>query len=359
MPNHPATLERAQRYFEQVGQAFEQASRRQAVTTLDLEIASHPLRLELAGEHLLPLVWPALKHLETPAAPGREAPFTIHCWEMGQTGVEAPAPPPEDSGVGAILEHGKIRGYCDDDITAFYDLSCDILSVVNLRERRAYYAVRDLKRVQPWEKPAPLKAILNRWLSSLGIQLIHGGAVGQEGGGVILAGPGGAGKSTSALACLASALGIISDDYCLVQPGETTWVHNIYGTAKLRRDNLERIPHLAGKLEDTDLREGSKPILFLRDHFPEKLRVRFPLRAILLPKVTGLRDTRLVPVHRMLGWKAICPSTMTQLPGFEPASMKLVSDAVRAVPVFSLEAGTDLPQIPQVIEDYLHQEIPA
>ena len=80
-------------------------------------------------------------------------------------------------------------------------------------------------------------------------------------GGVLLAGKGGSGKSTTALTCLNSELQYVSDDYCVVVAQPSPFAYNLYCTAKVRADNTHRVPHLMPTVSNGN-RLGDEKALF-------------------------------------------------------------------------------------------------
>ena len=61
--------------------------------------------------------------------------------------------------------------------------------------------LEDASRLPPWERACPLRALLTWWAAPERLLMAHGAAVGSGEGALLLAGPGGSGKSTTALAC--------------------------------------------------------------------------------------------------------------------------------------------------------------
>jgi hypothetical protein len=87
---------------------------------------------------------------------------------------------------------------------------------------------------------------LAAWLAGPATQILHVGAVAFAGRGVLVVGPGGAGKTTSVLACCMRAGGdFLGDDLCLVEvgdsPGEAARVHSLFATVKLNADSARRL----------------------------------------------------------------------------------------------------------------------
>ena len=77
------------------------------------------------------------------------------------------------------------------------------------------------------------------------------------------------------------------------------------------------------------------------------------VRAILLPRVTGLPDTRFKRVSVAMALAALAPSTIFQLPRAGNEALKFLAGFARNLPCYSLEVGTNLSTIPPVIEGIL------
>jgi hypothetical protein len=178
---------------------------------------------------------------------------------------------------------------------------------------------------------------------------MHAGAVGKPDGGVLLVGKGGSGKSTCALASLTSALRYAGDDYTAVSLGPRPWVHSLFSTGKVEPDNLWRVPHLKPALTNPESLATEKAVVFVDQHFPDRPIEGFPLKAILLPTITGRRNTRAVPTSRAAALAAVAPSTVFQLHTAGREALRYMADLVGRAPAYVLELGTDVEEIPEVI----------
>src|SRR5581483_3239536 len=249
---------------------------------------------------------------------------------------------------------GQLLDLHDESFAAFYDPLPGVLTVVDGDD--AYVWKRDESDLPYFETCAPARVALHAWLRKRNTQFVHGAAVGSEEGGVLLVGPGGSGKSTSALACLESGLRYLSDDYCLVD--ENFVAHSLYGAAKLVGEaDLLRFPGLA--VWNQQRAEGEKAALFVNEQRAEKLIAKFPLRAILVPQVTGARDTSLEPCPQREALEALAPSTMAQLPASGAGDLEFMSEMIRRLPCYRLRAGTDIAQIPNAIAELLRTRVAA
>lgn len=168
-----------------------------------------------------------------------------------------------------------------------------------------------------------------------------------------MVGAGGAGKSTSALACLDSDLKYLGDDHCLLTPHPTPYAYSLYNSVALNLDTLEKIPSLKKAVTNQDRLDSEKALIFLKECHPQQLIPGFPIRALFLPRVSGCVETTLSPVSSAQGLMGLAPSTIFQLPGAGPANFQLLGEVVKKVPSYRFNVGTKLSGIPEVISKYL------
>lgn len=193
--------------------------------------------------------------------------------------------------------------------------------------------------VPPWERATPFRRILGWWAAEQGLQLVHAAAVGYPTGGVLLVGPSGSGKSTTALACLEAGLGFAGDDYCLLDPGDQTWVNGIYLSGKGDAHTAVLLPRLRTTFARSPLITDSKSILFADDVRPDGVCPRFPLRGIVVPRLSAELTSRLAPLSRAAALRALAPSTVMELPGDRAGALSRLATIVRDLPAWELTLG--------------------
>ncbi|HEY9296764.1 MAG TPA: hypothetical protein VIQ31_10375, partial [Phormidium sp.] len=315
-------------------------------------LAGYKIRLRFAGSALIPYITPALAHLAI--EPVSDPDLTVCLWDSASTNTVMPPPPwrriDHDS------KRGEIRGFNNDRIHTSFQWGAFALNILDSDRNLGIYWVETAEQLPYWEVGSPLRTIFNVWMSKRGIQLVHGGAVGLPSGGVLLVGKGGSGKSTTALTCLNSELFYASDDYSLIKSDSTPTVFSIYNTGKKNADDIERLPFLAAAVSNRDRLDSEKALYFINDHFPEKILPSFPLKAILIPRITGKTGTTLTSTSSAAAIAALAPSTIIQLPGAGKEACQVMMKVLTQVSCYYLELGTDLGQIPQVILDLLLKE---
>ncbi len=347
-------------YFNLIYKGFIRAAQVVGLIERFYAIGRFTLCLRFAGEGLISQIAPALSHLEI--EPRANHDLTICLWDNASTKTQLPLL------IGSLIEsirlhwtdylgpRKEIKGYDGDRIRSNFHIGPNILSVLDREQNLACYWIDDAKDIPYWEKGSPLQTILNWWTSDRQHQYVHAGAIGNLDGGVLIAGKGGSGKSSTSLTCINSSLLYASDDYCLVTSDPQPYVYSLYNTAKLKgQADLERFPHLADLVDNSDRLENEKVMLFLHQHHPKKVVSGFPIKAVLVPKITGKLDTHIRPISRGLALRALAPSSIFQLAGSGQTALKIMSNLVKQVPCYALELGTDMVQIPDIILRLLSQ----
>ena len=310
--------------------AFEAANVRPGLEAC-YRVAGRVLALRFAGTALATKLLPAFAHLE--AIEGTPADLTICCWDDASSGVSIPEP---------IREEGR-RGveYADGPVRIAWEIEERTLQAYDFRRRLALFRTPDVAELATWEQGAPFRRILHWWSAGLGLQLVHGAAVGTEVGGVLLIGRGGSGKSTMALACVGSSLGYAADDYCILELGVWPCVHSIYSSGKADAASIAMLPRLAEAFHASPIDQQGKSVIFIAQHASQAILRSFPLRAIVAPKiVSGFAcNAEVLPPGEAL--RALAPSTLFQSPGDRMQSFARMSALIRNIPCWRLYVGGD------------------
>jgi len=312
-------------------------------------LAGLPIRLRFAGPALEGPMSLPFAHLEIEPTP---AALTVFLWDSDSTASSPPKPP---WGLDAYLQHGRVKGHFEDGLYAIFQRGSQSLLVLDADRGRGFFWIGSAGRLEMLDFGSPLRALLHIWLDLQGVQLVHSAAVGRPDGCVLIAGNAGAGKSSTALACIPSALGHLGDDYCLVSDGAPPRVSSLYSSAKIDISTLARMPGLGRLIIPTPTSTAPKALLDLHAKAPEKLIPSAELRAIVLPSITGDSETSFRRSTRPEALAGLAPSTMLQLPGTSEATLTRLSALARAVPAYRLEAGTDPATIPPAIERILEE----
>jgi hypothetical protein len=319
------------------------------VVERDYRIAGKPMRLRFAGDALVDRVTAALAHGRVEG--GAEPELVVDLWDSESIGQPPLRPAwPAD----AYIQHGAVAGFFDDDLQVMFSHGSGAITMVLPHSGRAIFWLSSAKRFTDVDSGSPLRTLLHLWLCRSGLQLQHSAALGNPDGCVLVVGAGGAGKSSTALACLDADFGHIADDYCVLEPGDPPRVHMLYSSIKLKPDAIERVGLDQRLIANPDRAPDEKAIVFLAQHRPERLVLDAPVKAIAVPVITGRPESRVA--GRVSGARALrelAPSTIFQLPGYGERSVRSMGDVVRAVPSYALEVGTDPSQVAGALRELL------
>lgn len=329
--------------------SFRRAAASSPELVRDYRIGNFLIRLRFAGEAMIPQLTPALEHLAVPPSESR-ADLTVCVWDSISTRESLPPPPWPNAAYG---KRAEITGFNTERIRTVYHLESSVLSLLDLKENLGFYWTRDAANFPIYKIAAPLISILHWWLRERGHQVVHTAAVGNANGAVLIAGRSGSGKSTSALACLDSRLLYLGDDYCLIAAAPEPHVHSLFSSAKLTPASLARLPHLRGAIHREADELTDKSLLFLHREFRKKIGHSLPLRAVLIPRVTGGHDTSLARISPVAALTALAPSTIYQLAGAGQSALQIMTAVVKQLPCYELRLGTEIRQIPEVIASLL------
>lgn len=315
--------------------AFDETFSRGIDTTVtDATLADHHLRLRYVAPRLADRFSPTLAHLDSghPEEPKDHTPdLDICCWDRSVTEVRAPAPPWT---LDDHLRDGRIRGLTDGRIRATFDPTSRVLCLYDNERGAAVVHAASAELVPSWMDRAPFRTVLTWWAADRGLALLHASAVATPTGAVALAGTSGAGKSTTAVRCLMAGLDLLGDDACLVRCAPEPVVHSVYRFAKVDTPLVEPLaPPLSRALpwitDECVIDPGPRH------------RSQAPLRAILLPQITGGADSRLVPITRTEALRILGPTTLVEGGAPSGGALRAIIDLVGRVPAYRLELGTD------------------
>lgn len=328
-------------------EGFERAAAAQGEFVAHLVIAERPFRIRVAGAALAGALLPALDRCRRASGCSGVAVTEFRAWDSVGSGVTPPRPP---WSVGDYLPRDELRGSGEQGIDVSYALADRILSLWSRDQGLGRFWVNDASTLPSWEPGAPFRNLFHWALADRGLAFAHAAVVGTAAGGVLLAGRGGAGKSTTSMVCVDAGWRYVSDDYCVLEGSGHPTAHALYGTAKISPWALERLPGLASS--GGSPRADGKVVLNLATARPTLLTDSLPLRAVVIPTVADATGT-LQRLSLAAGARALAPSTLFQLPGARQSSLGTIATILKRVPVFGLQVGPDLEAIPDALRPAL------
>lgn len=227
-------------FLREVAAEHERTVARDGGAVFELRFADRRVQLRFADDALVDaLLRPLASRVETRSGP---IDATISIWESRRSADPLPVAW-RDVDVNA---GGLVRGADGERVVGVY-AGWGAFTLVDLERSRILVRVPDARTMPWWERATPLRASLFWALGGAGRHLVHAGAVGDlERGGALLAGSGGSGKTTVALACLQAGMRYVGDDYLLLRSGAPTVAHNLYTTAKIDARHRACFPSCRG-----------------------------------------------------------------------------------------------------------------
>ncbi len=349
----PPRQDESVRRYAAIRDRFERARDRCGSGELHLRFATYQVTLRVVGRALAEAVHAPLAHLRTDeAAPD----LTIDLWETGASGV---AEPP----VEIAQPHGRVwdLGY------SVLAMSADARFVSYALHRSVVWLDRHDSHIGGWfadgtdlslhQRAKPLQMLLALWARDRGIHAVHAALVGRGQRGVLLAGRGGSGKTTAALAALQDGYTYAGDDWLGIGPaadGNELVGHGLYSSALLESGHADRFAELHPRAVKSTYGPDPKSLLLLSQTVPERLVHSVPLCAVALPRVVDRTDTRLRPASRSEALLTIAPSTIFEMgPRAGRRDTERLFQLAEQLPAYWLEVGRDLQQIPRRIDDIL------
>jgi hypothetical protein len=292
-----------------------------------------------------------LAHLESSSQDPVD--FTICCWDDKATGADLPMPTrwmlnQVPYCCVTILSNHRFRTFYID-----FD-SMRILSCIDLKSNVAYCCYGDAENLLMYEVSGPLRPIFSTVLNRRGMQLVHASAIGTPGGSLLFAGAPGAGKSTLAVLCLQDGLSYQSDDICVLTSEKQPRSLSIYNIAKLREDAVPRFPSLHPILSHFQEGEEEKRAFFyVHRHFPRQVLKEAPIRALVIPNISGEPGSRLERATPVEAIRAVISWTVREIPKSDTLGEKIMLQAVSRLPAYRLHLGKDERQTLALIRSLL------
>jgi hypothetical protein len=174
---------------------------------------------------------------------------------------------------------------------------------------------------------------------------------------VLFAGKGGVGKSTAALACLDAGFDYLGDDYISLEAsqGGSFRGHSLYSATWLMADQLVRFPRLIPHSIYPQRPDQEKTLVLLSQVFPRQLSSYAPIRALVLPRVTGNPSAQIRPASRAEALFALAPSSILLRPSSGALTLDKLAHLAEQAPCYWLDLGHDLSEAPDLVTELLHR----
>lgn len=272
-----------------------------------------------------------------PALPGADETFTIDVIDGAACRVARPRLTWVQSDFGPKR---MVPGWSGGDRSTYLLRGEGGVAVADWPGRRAIVWLPSEESLPWYECAAPFRWLFDGLAERSGLSTAHCAGIGFAGRGLLLAGPGGAGKSTLALAAIGAGFEYLGDDYCLIA-NHAPQAYALYSSGKWKKDArvtpewlTEVQPHALDAAEQ-------KNVIFLAEARPEYLAHRLNVQAIVVPGACALKAGlhAIAPAHAL---RALAASSLVQSEASGATLAKALAQMVRAVPAYRLESTTDL-----------------
>lgn len=285
---------------------------------------------------------------QTPAANERMKVFLAH---PGLKGIPAPAhwaerEPRWSHDIAEMLAASGLRA------SYFYDL--DHWHIYDPAARVAVQLMRAPGDYPAWEPSAPLRPFLHWFYAGQGKRLAHCGTLGADGVGVLLAGPGGSGKSATVIAGVLNGLQSVGDDYVLIESHSEIVARPIFGILKQDPEGIHRLG-LSGLAGERKPNWQGKLQFAFSDIARQPMPDQISIKAMLVPQFTGNSRTSLAALSRSEAMIALAATSIHQMPGERESGFRFFSDVTKRVACYRLGLGHDPSEISAAIERFIRE----
>jgi len=282
------------------------------------------IRISSISKPLMEMLTRGLAHI----APENASPdLTIRLWN-------GPKLPPINWD---LIQSNGYRGYSAPPFYFHFLEPIGALSAVDTERGIAYYAVRDLDVLPWWVSGSPLQTIFHVYLREKGMQLTHCAAIANKKSGILLAGKGGSGKSSTLLSCLEEGFDTLGEDYVLLGQGHA---HSVYQTAKWTPHTRKIFPSYESYIANPDVADREKALIYYKEIFPSQIALSSPIHAIVSLRIGTSPHLEKGDLRTSL--QSLLLSTAMQLPHSDPRTNSLLYSFAQPLAHYRLTLGPDL-----------------
>lgn len=221
------------------------------------------------------------------------------------------------------------------------DESRGIWHLHDLNRNTGLYWVRSTKGLPYWEAGSPLRHHLNWASTGLNQAMLHAAVIGQQGRSVMLAGPGGSGKSTMTATAIQAGWQTTGDDFVIVSNDDQPISHRLYDLIKLTGMAEDRFPEIVTHALNPVRQDGEKALVKLTSVCPTRFVRSLPVHAILCTSLSGCRKSSIRPISPVATVKALAPSTAAILRTGFADIFAFSSKLARTLPCHEFLIGAD------------------
>jgi len=211
-----------------------------------------------------------------------------------------------------------------------------------------------------WEPAAPLRTFLHWSYCFQGMRLVHAGALGKRGTGILLVGGSGSGKSGTVVGGIAHGLESVGDDYVLVETAPVgKYAYPLFRTLKQDLLGLRRLGLEAPISQSRSMNWQEKFEFTSEEINGQTMAAQLRIGAIVIPKIIDAARSTIRPASQQQAMLALAPTGLFQLPGERTSGVKFFSDLIRRLPSFELELSRDPADVSRTLESFIDGVLPC
>ncbi len=328
--------------FDRMREAFARAAGN-GFTHRQYLVAGYAIDLQIVGEQLADQVTRAFAHLEV--ADTEYPALAIEIWDEEAAGVAGHrewAPQPESALI-MMKASEDGRFVCERRPLG--------IALLDRSAHRIVGCTRSAGQRYLDERARPFHRLLSTWLNDRGIQFVHAGLVSVQGRGILFGGHGGAGKSTSSIACLSGGHQYLGDDFIGLEHLDDGSFrgYGFFATCLLELDHMNRFAELLPYALLPNHAGEDKAVFYLSDLFPDAMRHKTQIEAIALPRVVDREETFIERASKADALLALAPTSVMLLPAPTAEAFHVLAQLVDCIPSYRLHLGRDIDRIPEAV----------
>lgn len=228
-------------------------------------------------------------------------------------------------------EERKLLTYSNNGKHILYNHESKILSGYDSQNKKAYYYIPSLDMLPFYEKAAPMRMIFHHFAQENEMILVHGAAIAIDGRGILMAGRGGSGKTTTAICAALGGFDYLGDDYVILDT-ESKVIYSLYSSSKIRWDSEKLLPEL-GALAINSKNEDKG--YFFMNEINDRAKKSIRLYVVVIPQIGG-EEPSYLRTSGINALRVLSSSTIFQMPGSGRSTLQSISKAIRNVPAYEM-----------------------
>jgi hypothetical protein len=209
-----------------------------------------------------------------------------------------------------------------------------------------------------WDPGSPLRNFYHWALSSRDQGLVHAGTLASGGVGLMLAGPGGSGKSGTVLSGLIHGLSSVGDDYVVANiEADTVRAMPLFNTLKQDPGGIRRLSLGTNQNIPRAVNWQGKHQFTLNDIGPAARIESMQVRALCLPNIHGGARTSIRRAGPKEAFLALAPSGVSQIPGDRDLSFAICARLSRLLPCYHVDLSNDPEEIAITLRTFIEEEL--